>query len=53
MNKKNVNKNNFVNYEDIEIDDINSQFISSYFAWVPLQKQKDDVEKLEGLNKNN
>ena len=28
------------------------EFISSYFAWVSLPKQKEKVEKLENITKN-
>ena len=35
-----------------EFDKI-SQFISSYFSWVPLEKQKQIVEKLENITKKN
>lgn len=28
------------------------EFISSYFAWVPPEKQKNIVEKLENMTKN-
>lgn len=27
------------------------EFISSYFAWVPMEKQKDRVEELENITK--
>jgi hypothetical protein len=27
------------------------EFISSYFAWIPLSKQKEKVEKLENITK--
>ena len=28
------------------------EFISSYFAWVPLPEQKDKVQELENMTKN-
>ena len=28
------------------------EFISSYFAWVPLPEQKDKVKELENMTKN-
>lgn len=28
------------------------EFISTYFAWVPPEKQKDVVEKLENMTKS-
>lgn len=27
------------------------EFVTSYFAWVPLSKQKENVEKLENITK--
>ena len=27
------------------------EFITSYFAWVPMSKQKENVEKLENITK--
>ena len=38
-----------------EIDENTSkygEFITSYFAWLPLTKQKDRAEKLEKISKN-
>lgn len=29
------------------------EFISSYFAWIPLPKQKEKVEEFEKMTKNN
>ena len=28
------------------------EFISSYFAWIPLEKQKEEVEELQEITKN-
>ncbi len=28
------------------------EFISSYFAWIPLEKQKEKVEELQEITKN-
>ncbi len=28
------------------------EFISSYFAWIPLPEQKEKVEKLENITKD-
>ena len=39
-----------------EIDENTSkygEFITSYFAWLPLTKQKDRAEELENISKNN
>ena len=27
------------------------EFVTSYFAWVPMSKQKENVEKLENITK--
>ena len=38
-----------------EIDENTSkygEFITSYFAWLPLTKQKDRAEELEKISKN-
>ena len=28
------------------------EFVSSYFAWIPLSEQKEKVNKLENITKN-
>ena len=57
MNKENKNKE----LENIELEigeEIGEdatkygEFVSSYFAWVSLPKQKEKVEKLENITKN-
>ena len=51
MNKKNKDLENM----ELEIGEDTTkygEFISSYFAWVSLQKQKEKVEKLENITKN-
>ena len=35
--------------EDMEDVTKYGEFISSYFAWIPLRKQKDRVEELENM----
>lgn len=53
MNKKNKNKD--LENMELEIGEDTTkygEFISSYFAWVSLQKQKEKVEKLENITKN-
>lgn len=29
------------------------EFISSYFAWIPLQKQKEKAKEMDNMTKNN
>ena len=53
MNKKNKNKD--LENMELEIGEDTTkygEFISSYFAWVSLPKQKEKVEKLENITKN-
>lgn len=33
--------------------DENNEFVPEYFAWVPMEKQRRIVEKLEKMTKNN
>ena len=35
--------------EEIEDTTMYGEFITSYFAWVPLSKQKEKVEELENI----
>lgn len=42
--KKNYN-------EDMEEVTKYGEFVTSYFAWVPLKKQKDRTEELENMTK--
>lgn len=35
--------------EEIEDTTMYGEFITSYFAWVPLSKQKEKVEELENM----
>ena len=46
-NKKNQSKPAY----NEEMEDVTQygEFVSSYFAWVPLKKQKDRVEELENM----
>ena len=47
------NKNDII--EDIEEGEDATkygEFVTSYFAWVPMSKQKENVEKLENITKN-
>ena len=53
MNKK--NKNEDLENMELEIGEDTTkygEFVSSYFAWVSLPKQKEKVEKLENITKN-
>ena len=53
MNKKNKNKD--LENMELEIGEDTTkygEFVSSYFAWVSLPKQKEKVEKLENITKN-
>ena len=45
----------FMKKKDEQIEDVTKygEFISSYFSWVPLEKQKQIVEKLENITKKN
>jgi hypothetical protein len=46
------NKNDII--EDIEEGEDATkygEFVTSYFAWVPMSKQKENVEKLENITK--
>ena len=38
--------------EDTEDTTRYGEFVTSYFAWVPMSKQKENVEKLENITKN-
>jgi len=37
-----------------DMDDVTKygEFISTYFAWIPLKKQKDRVEELENMTQD-
>ena len=37
--------------EDVEDTTKYGEFVTSYFAWVPMSKQKENVEKLENITK--
>lgn len=53
MNKKNKNKD--IENMELEIGEDTTkygEFVSSYFAWVSLPKQKEKVKKLENITKN-
>ena len=50
MINKDLKKKKINNYgEEIEDTTMYGEFITSYFAWVPLSKQKEKVEELEKM----
>lgn len=52
MDKQEKNKKDQKQYEyNEEMEEVTKygEFISSYFAWVPLKKQKDRVNELEHM----
>lgn len=52
MKEKN-NKDNFKKHEIGEDATQYGEFISSYFAWIPLSVQKEKAEKFENMAKKN
>lgn len=51
-NKKDLGKKIRKTSEEVGEDTTKyGEFISSYFAWVPLPEQKEKVEKLENITK--
>lgn len=52
-NKKDLGKQIRETSEEVGEDTTKyGEFITSYFAWVPLPEQKEKVEKLENITKN-
>ena len=49
MDKKKNKIGNIENQEDVTKY---GEFVSSYFAWMTLEKQKENTEKLEDMTKN-
>ena len=50
FDKQNFKEEKINNYgEEIEDTTMYGEFITSYFAWVPLSKQKEKVEELEKM----
>ena len=47
------NKEEPIKYGEEEVEDTTryGEFVTSYFAWVPMSKQKENVEKLENITK--
>ena len=52
LEKENFEKNINEDIEEGEDATKYGEFITSYFAWVSLPKQKEKVEKLENITKN-
>lgn len=53
MNNKDLGKQIRETSEEVGEDSTKyGEFISSYFAWVSLPKQKEKVEELENITKN-
>ena len=50
MNKKRINEK--ITYEQGEDATKYGEFVSSYFAWVSLPEQKNIVNKLENITKD-
>lgn len=53
MNNKDLGKNIREQSEEVGEDATKyGEFVSSYFAWIPLTKQKEKAEELENITKN-
>lgn len=51
LEKENFEKNIIEEMEEEEDATKYGEFVTSYFAWVPMSKQKENVEKLENITK--
>ena len=52
--KKNIEKSHDIHSQECEVGEDTTkygEFISSYFAWVPLPEQKENTERLENISK--
>ena len=50
-----MNKDNFNNENEYEVGEETTkygEFISSYFAWIPLSEQKEKANRLQEMTKN-
>lgn len=50
-----MNKDNFNNENEYEVGEETTkygEFISSYFAWIPLSEQKENAKRLQEITKN-
>ena len=47
------NREEPIEFEEEDVEDATKygEFVTSYFAWVPMSKQKENVEKLENITK--
>ena len=47
------NKEKSIKYVEEDVEDTTryGEFVTSYFAWVPMSKQKENVKKLENITK--
>lgn len=47
------NQEELEKHEEEEIEDTTKygEFVTSYFAWVPMSKQKENVKRLENITK--
>ncbi len=51
LGKQNKDKSKKYGEEEGEDTTRYGEFVTSYFAWVPMSKQKENVEKLENITK--
>lgn len=51
-NKKQLNKNNCTIEENEDVTKY-GEFVSSYFAWLTLEQQKNKASKMENMTKKN
>ena len=49
--KENFEKNIIEEMEEGEDATKYGEFVTSYFAWVPMSKQKENVKRLENITK--
>ena len=47
------NKEKSIKYVEEDVEDTTryGEFVTSYFAWVPMSKQKENVKRLENITK--
>lgn len=50
IDKKNNKNNDNKNFENEEVSRY-GEFITSYFAWLPLEKQKNKADEMDGMTK--
>ena len=52
--KENKEKQKMVRRDDVEVGEDSTkygEFVSSYFAWIPLPEQKEKAKRLENITK--